>query len=437
MVAKLDTGPSIRRVLFYNQNKVDQGVATCIGAENYPKDHDQLTADQKLNRLLNQAALNQNVRRNAIHASLNFHPSEQLSDRKMMEIAKAYMELTGLSDLPYLVYRHFDAGHPHLHLVSVKVRADGSRVETQNIGRNQSEFARKKIEETFGLIKAQDSHQRQEFAPEKVNPAAVHYGKTATKKAISAVLQHAFSSYKFTSLHEFNALLKLYNIGASRGSEDSRTYKKGGLTYSVLNEHGAPVGVPIKASDFYFSPTLKALELAFVKNEPARARHKNRLKNTIDLQRKSLPEGSLPELITRLEKQGISTLLRKGEGGFIYGITYIDHRTKCVFNGSALGKAYSAKAMQQLHPTGPAQREKTPPLEHQVTSAAQSQAKVTIIPYHAESPAPLRQNTAPLHLSPSELFIDVFETLASPEYTSDYVPYPFRQRKKKKKKKRI
>ncbi len=31
----------------------------------------------------------------------------------------------------------------------------------------------------------------------------------------------------------------------------------------------------------------------------------------------------------------------------IFGITYVDHRTKCVFNGSDLGKQYSAKGIQK------------------------------------------------------------------------------------------
>lgn len=31
--------------------------------------------------------------------------------------------------------------------------------------------------------------------------------------------------------------------------------------------------------------------------------------------------------------------------GIIYGLTYVDHRTACVFNGSTLGKPYSAKGV--------------------------------------------------------------------------------------------
>jgi hypothetical protein len=41
------------------------------------------------------------------------------------------------------------------------------------------------------------------------------------------------------------------------------------------------------------------------------------------------------------------TVLRQNDDGIIYGITYVDHNTKCVFNGSHLGKQYSAKAILQ------------------------------------------------------------------------------------------
>jgi hypothetical protein len=67
------------------------------------------------------------------------------------------MNKIGFGKQPYLVYQHHDAGHPHIHIVTVKVRADGSRIDTQNIGRNQSEKARKEIEQAFGLARAEDT----------------------------------------------------------------------------------------------------------------------------------------------------------------------------------------------------------------------------------------------------------------------------------------
>ena len=48
------------------------------------------------------------------------------------------------------------------------------------------------------------------------------------------------------------------------------------------------------------------------------------------------------ELIHLLGKQNISVVLRHSEEGRIYGITFVDHSNKTVFNGSEVGKAYSA-----------------------------------------------------------------------------------------------
>ena len=49
--------------------------------------------------------------------------------------------------------------------------------------------------------------------------------------------------------------------------------------------------------------------------------------------------------------------------GIIYGITYIDHHTKCVFNGSHLGKQYSANGIQQRCNAGQTSIKATPELK--------------------------------------------------------------------------
>ena len=40
-------------------------------------------------------------------------------------------------------------------------------------------------------------------------------------------------------------------------------------------------------------------------------------------------------------------VLHRNAEGFLYGITYIDHRTKSVFKGSDLGKSYNASGIKQ------------------------------------------------------------------------------------------
>jgi len=84
MVTVTKTGNTIHRIFSYNENKVKEGVAECIGAGNYPIDSDKMSLSMKLNRFLKQLELNENVKCNSLHISLNFHPSEShLSKEKL------------------------------------------------------------------------------------------------------------------------------------------------------------------------------------------------------------------------------------------------------------------------------------------------------------------------------------------------------------------
>ena len=116
-----------------------------------------------------------------------------------------------------------------------------------------------------------------------------------------------------------------------------------------IDQHGRSVGVPIKASDFHFKPTLRALQERFSAGKLAREKHAVRLRNTID---KAIASGYLQDLFSSLQAElksdGVVIVPRHSKTGLIYGLTYVDHRTKSVFNGSNLGKAYSAKALLEV-----------------------------------------------------------------------------------------
>lgn len=431
MVAVIKTGSSIRRIFNYNENKVKEGVAESISAVNYPKDISDLTLSNKLNRLLKQAALNENVTRNSVHISLNFDPSEKLEKEVLHNIAECYMQKIGFGEQPYLVYQHFDAGHPHIHIVTVKVRADGSRIDTHNIGRNQSEKARKEIEKSFGLVRAEDSKIRQAYELKPVIFQKVQYGRTETKSAITNVLDAVLKNYKYTSIPELNAILNQYNVAAERGSENSRIYKNNGLVYRIIDEQGNKVGVPIKASDFYNKPTLKSLEVAFKSNEVARQSYKSRVKNAIDLTILKSNNLPVPKLIQALEKEGIRTVLRQNEAGIIYGITFVDHQTKCVFNGSSLGKQYSAKAIQDRCGLNTINSPK-PTEERQRLDQVYAKEQE----YQKTSPTLLAE-TPKAESDNSTNGKSIVDTLFQQEYQADAMSNEFRKKGKKRRKKRI
>ena len=318
MVARIKRTQSLSRSLNYNEKKVQTGAAECIHAANYPKDLEALNFYDKLHRLEHQAALNERVIANSVHISLNFHESDRLNKEKLCAIAETYMQGIGFENEPYLVYQHHDAAHPHIHIVTTNIQRDGSKIEMQNIGRNQSEKARKRIEEKFKLIKAEGREQQQDNQL-KVAPRKVHYGKSLTKRAITNVLEEVINNYKYASLPELNAVLSLYNVIADRGSKDSKMYERKGLMFSVLDDKGNKIGVPIKASDFYNKPTFKNLEKKFAENETQKQPYARKLQARINwvLMKK---EQSFNGFIQSLSMEGIKVVASKVQEGNIYGL---------------------------------------------------------------------------------------------------------------------
>lgn len=348
MVAVIHQSTSLRNILNYNEQKVKLNLAVCLDAGFYPVGAADLNFHQKLRRLEMLAELNQRTKYNSVHISLNFDPSEKLADDLLKEIAEVYLDKLGFGDQPYLLYRHEDAGHPHLHIVTTNIKHNGSAIHLHNLGKRKSEPARREIEMKYGLIKAEESKLQRAYKLKPVNAERVLYGKSETKRAIGNVLQTVLPLYKYASLAELNAVLRQYNIVADRGEEHSRIFRHLGLVYRVLGEKGNKVGVPIKASLFFKETTLKFLEGRFEANKLAKddPKAKLRLKNAIDLYLLGR-DRNVEGLVAALKKQGVDTVLRRNEEGLFYGITYVDHQSKCVFNGSNLGKAYSANAIRE------------------------------------------------------------------------------------------
>ena len=65
------------------------------------------------------------------HISLSFSPDdlEKLDDKKIAEIAKEYMRRMGIKNTQYVIFRHFDQPHPHIHIVYNRVDNDGNGIK--------------------------------------------------------------------------------------------------------------------------------------------------------------------------------------------------------------------------------------------------------------------------------------------------------------------
>jgi len=404
----------LERLLNYNEKKVQQKRAELIHAENFFSEKETMNFYEKIQRFKKLNQLNSRSKVNMLHVSVNFHPSENPDQNTMVAIAKKYMGKIGFSDQPYLVYQHHDAGHPHFHIVSSLITSQGKRIRTRFLGKNLSVKACRELEKEFGLL-PNEKKQKKYFIPRPVDAKKIVYGKSEIISGMQNVLVHVLDEYKYTSLPELNAILRQFNMIADRGGEGSEIFSRGGLLYRVLDPSGNPVGVPIRASDFYNGPTLKYLEKKFELNRDLRKQFLPSIKSRIDWTLLGCPK-TLEEFARALAKEDIALVVRQNPGGPVYGLTYLDYRTKTVVNGSDLGKEYSAKAvLEMIHPP-----ELSVP---EIFSEKQSQPKEKS--FIEPDDFSFQKISSP----------ELLNILLEPELPTQDIPYELRLKKKKKRKK--
>jgi hypothetical protein len=346
MLSKIGFYPTVHAPLQYNEEKVLQGKARCIGADNFLNEHDQLTPQDKLDRFDQRASLNEIVVKKAVHISLNFGATEELPDDRLLALAKKYMNQMGFEDQPWLAYRHIDAGHTHIHIVTTDIQADGSKIHIRPAQLAKSRSLSKQLEKEFSLqpkVKATAADQEQ-FGV--TSAQKVIYGERGLKRSISNVLNTVVDHYRYTDLDELNAVLRLYNVTANPGEEHSKLRQLHGLLYHALDESGNRIGVPLKASSFLLKPTLKRLEQRFVENQTHRETAAESLRTGIDW----TLAGEKPDwskLKTDLDQNGISLVVSRSAKDSKDHLYFIDHNTKTVFNANTLGKQYNLESLQQ------------------------------------------------------------------------------------------
>lgn len=102
-----------------------------------------------------QTLLNPRVKHTVGHIALSFsaHDKDKLTDRKMAEIAKEYMERMGIRDTQYLLVRHLDQAHPHCHLVYNRIGNHGQTIPDKNMKIRNGKIC-KELTAKYGLYYA-------------------------------------------------------------------------------------------------------------------------------------------------------------------------------------------------------------------------------------------------------------------------------------------
>ena len=101
---------------------------------------------------IDQTELNPRVSKVVGHISLNFsaQDSSKLSNEWMAQIAREYMEKMGIKDTQYIIGRHFDKEHPHVHIAFNRIDNKGKTISDRN-DRFRSEKICKELTAKHGL----------------------------------------------------------------------------------------------------------------------------------------------------------------------------------------------------------------------------------------------------------------------------------------------
>ena len=86
------------------------------------------------------------------HISLSFHPDDdpRMSDQLMLDLAREYMQRMEITGTQYLVVRHTDTKHPHLHILYNRVRYDTTLVPDRNERLRNMRIC-KELKQEYGL----------------------------------------------------------------------------------------------------------------------------------------------------------------------------------------------------------------------------------------------------------------------------------------------
>lgn len=344
MIAKVGRGNNVYGALAYNQLKVDNEKGQILLMNKMIETKDgKYTVAQLAKSFEPYLVANKNTEKTTLHISLNPDPKDKVSDEKFIQMAQDYMNEMGYGEQPFVVFKHTDINRTHIHIVSVGVDEEGKKISDKFEKRKSMKICRE-LEQKYNLISAPNKESVQN---EKVF-SPVNYQVGDIKSQLASVIRHIPNYYKFHTLGEYNALLSLFNITCEKVEKLESGAEKNGLLYFALNDKGEKVSQPFKASLFGKNAGFEALSNHFLKSKETLKSSSihEKLKETVTLVKKSQPNEI--EFKNRLKEMGINTVVRRNASGRIYGITFIDHQSKSVWNGSRLGKEFSANAFNEI-----------------------------------------------------------------------------------------
>ena len=123
MIAQIKSGSQFAGLVNYANDIAKKGAVIIASEGVCTSSNESITASFQA-----QAKMRPGLKKFVGHISLSFAPEDtpRLNDEFMAEVAKEYLRRMGITDTQYVISRHKDQPHGHVHIVYNRVRNDGS-----------------------------------------------------------------------------------------------------------------------------------------------------------------------------------------------------------------------------------------------------------------------------------------------------------------------
>ncbi len=126
------------------------------------------------------------------HASLSFAYEDKLSKEQMISIGRDYLEKIGLDNNQYLMVRHHDTRHDHIHIIANRIGFTG-KLASDRWCKNRTARVCDILEEKYGLTVARNNWKNKIFINDKI-PLKKEI-KEKIRLALSSGLEHGLSDF--------------------------------------------------------------------------------------------------------------------------------------------------------------------------------------------------------------------------------------------------
>lgn len=254
MIAKTIIGRSFKGCINYNVSKVENGLGEILAARGV-RDYDKKAM---IKDFVSRQTINTKLTRNVWHTALSF--LDKLTSEQMLNIALKWIANMGLSQTQYVVIRHTDTAHHHVHIIANRIDDHGDTIADNNNWK-RSEKICQKIVSDFQLTPVPDRRNERRINRDKLR------GKDLLKSDINRLINDVINLSN--DLDDFSARMKDQGFNCLIRYDDHQNVR--GVSFERD-------GVTIKASDIHKS--LSAKNLA---NRIGHKQKRNRLNQRIKI----------------------------------------------------------------------------------------------------------------------------------------------------------